>query len=595
MTSLGTAMQAGAATPPRRAARLLAAGYFALLLLQASIAPLQEPDEGRSASIAWEMMARGDWLTPRLNGICYYEKPPLFFWCAAAAMAVLGPVELAPRIPSVLASFLTVLVVAHWGRSFGRPGAGGLAGAALASMLLFALIARVALVDPLLTLAIAASLYCADRFLLDRPPAEATPGRYRLGFWGALALAVLAKGPVGIVIPLASVAVFSLATRDWRSLGSLLRPDGILLFAVIAAPWFVAMSRRNPDYPAEFLLGQNLDRFIEGSRFNRDKPFWYYLPVLLIGFLPWSLLLPGIVADVREAWKDRRGPESRRRLFLASAVLVPFLLLSIAHSKLLHYLLPICPPFALLAAETLTRAWARKEDSAVRAAFCRPQLLSFGALIAAFALVLCVPAALAPEVIARRLGFEPAAPGYDSDLAKIRRFRTPLSGAALILGGVGASAFGAAALLRRHRAPAALLVLTAALLGAVTLVQFLVEPMGPVISARALAEKTARHLAGDTPVVLYRRHLRGMTFYLRRRIVLFDAPYNEFGHDVSESDPYSFAGRPEALGAFLERNPAAVFVAEGPQRLRELEGYTARSFEVLDRESEFLIVRARRR
>jgi 4-amino-4-deoxy-L-arabinose transferase-like glycosyltransferase len=595
MTSLGTRPEAGAPGPSRRAGFLLAAGYLALLLVQASITPLQEPDEGRTASIAWEMLSGGDWVTPRLNGIRYYEKPPLFFWSAAATMAVLGRVALSVRIPSVLASFLCVLLVARWGRRRGSPGAGILAGIVLASIMLFALLARVAIVDPILTLAITASLYCADRLVVD-PEAAPTPARrHRLGFWAALAVAAVTKGPVGVLLPLASVFVFCLTVRDWRGLGSLLWPEGIALFTLIAAPWFVVMSRRNPDYAAAFFLGENLDRLLEGSRYNRDKPFWYYLPVFAIGFLPWSLLLPDILESVREAWRNRSLPESRRRLFLAWAVALPFLMLSFAHSKLQHYLLPLCPAFALLAAELLRTAWARTEGSPARATFCRVRLLGFGTAIAAFALAALVLATLRPEFIARRLGFESTAPGYDSDLGKVRRFQKPLSGAAMALVGLGASAFGAAALVRRDRASEALLLLAAGLLGAVLTAQFLIEPMGPLISARTLAAKTARHLSEDSPVVLYRRYLRGMTFYLRRRVLLWDPPFNEFGHEVSPSEPFSLAGRPERLPALLEQSPAAVFVIDGPQRLLELENYAARPFEVLDHEGEFLIVRACRR
>jgi 4-amino-4-deoxy-L-arabinose transferase-like glycosyltransferase len=582
----------GATVPSRRGLSWLAAAYLAILLVQASIAPLQEPDEGRAGSIAWEMLSSGDWITPRLNGIRYYEKPPLFFWSAAATMAVLGPRELSVRIPSVLASFLTVLLVAHWGRRLGRPGAGVLAAAALASTSLFAILARAAIVDPMLSLATTAALYCAERFLLGREPEQAYSGRHRLGFWAALAMAALAKGPVGIALPLSSVLVFCLAVQDWRGLTSLLRPDGLALFALIAAPWFLAMSRRNPDYPAEFFLAENVERFVEGSRFNRDKPWWFYLPVLLVGFLPWSLLLPKIVGGARRAWTDRGRPESRRRLFFIASVVAPVLVLSLAHSKLLHYVLPIAPAFALLAADTLASAWAGAQGPLARERCLRPELLTFGTAIATVALAALVLASLAPETIAGRLGFHPSAPGYDSDLAKVRLYRTPLVGAAGILLGLGASGFGASALLRRGRLSAALLCLVTAQLGSVLGVQFLIEPMGPAMSARTLARKTARHLAGDTPVVLYRRYLRGMTFYLQRRVLLWDPPYNEFGHEVPPSDPFSLAGRPEGLQAVLQRSPSAVFILESPQRLRELEGYGARSFDVLEQDGGFLIARA---
>jgi 4-amino-4-deoxy-L-arabinose transferase-like glycosyltransferase len=595
MIPIGASPKASAEAPGRRSGRLLAAGYLGLLLVQASIAPLQEPDEGRTASIAWEMLSSGDWITPRLNGIGYYEKPPLFFWSEAATMAVLGRVAFSVRLPSVLASFLSVLLVARWGRRLGRPGSGILAGVILASLILFALLARVAIVDPLLMLAITAALYCADRLLLDGESARPPSRRHRLGFWAALALAAVTKGPIGVILPLGSVVAFSLTVRNWKGLGSLFLPDGIALFTLIALPWFVLVSRRNPDYAAEFFLGQNLDRLVQGSRFNRDRPFWYYVPVFLVGFLPWSLLLPGILKSTREAWKNRTLEESRRRLYLAWAVVWPFLVLSFAHSKLLHYLLPLCPPFALLAADRLLSEWAGSEGSPLRAQLFRVRLLGFGGVVLAVALVLLVLAILAPETIARLLGFDPAVAGYESDLAKIRRFRTPLAGAALILLPIGASALGAVVLLSRKRPAAALLSLAGALVGGIVGVQFLIEPMGPAISARALAAKTARYLGQDTPVVLYRRYLRGMTFYLEKRVLLSDAPYNEFGHEVPPDDPFSLAGHPERLREFLERSPSAVFVLDGPSRLPELEGYSGRSFKVLDQEGEFLIVQSIRR
>src|SRR5581483_7519202 len=127
-----------------------------------------------------------------------------------------GPRVLSVRLPSVFASFLTVLLAARWGRRLKRPGGDLLVGEVLASMTLFALLARVALVDPLLMLAVTGALTCADHFLLDRDPAGRGPRFWRLGFWGALAVAALAKGPVGIVLPLASVGGYALMTGEWK-------------------------------------------------------------------------------------------------------------------------------------------------------------------------------------------------------------------------------------------------------------------------------------------------------------------------------------------------------------------------------------------
>jgi 4-amino-4-deoxy-L-arabinose transferase-like glycosyltransferase len=576
----------------RRMHAALTLGFFALLIAQASIAPLQETDEGRSAAIAWETLHSGDWVTPHLNGIRYYEKPPLYFWLVAAAMGVVGQTDLAVRLPSLLASFLTVLLVARWGTRMRGPRTGLLAASILASMFLFAFMARVAQVDPLLTLCITFSLYSADRFLLEPDRAA----RWTFGFWGALGLATLVKGPVGIVLPLAPLIVFLLWTRDWTGLGSLFRPSGLVLFLLICCPWYIAMSRRNPDYLAEFLLGQNLDRLIEGSRFNRDKPFWYYLPVLLLGFLPWSFYFLQASKRIREAFRNRARPESRRTLFLASAVLLPFLILSFAHSKLTHYILPLCPLGALLLAEALSLEWERPRDAGTPGRFGAGHLRIFGALLIAFAALALVPVGMDPEILSKRLGFEAIGPGHEMDLVRIRIYQTPLPGAAAILCALGISAIWAGGRIRRDRPQTAVLGLTAAVLLGIVGAQFLVAPMGPAMSSRALAGKTARHLTGDAPVVLYRRHLRGLTYYLKKPVILWEVLYNEFGHEVGteEAAPVTVGGRIEALIQLLKQRPETLLIVESSWRLQDLRTFSSMEFDELDREGDFLIVRVRR-
>lgn len=579
-------MTTGGAGISRWTSLALAFSYLALLITQASIAPLQETDEGRSASIAWEMLASGKWITPHLNGIRYYEKPPLYYWLSAAALGMAGTSKLCVRFPSVLASFLTVLLTVHWGRWSKNERTGLLAGAILGSSILFALLARAAMVDPLLALCTTSALYAADRLRMDLNRTL----RWPLLLWGSLGFAALVKGPVGIVLPLAALSAFHLGVKDWGGLRRLFHPAGLVLFAAICGPWYVAMSIQNPDYPKEFLLGQNLDRLIEGSRFNRDKPIWYYLPVALIGSLPWTLFLPRMAGKIRAALADRGDPGARSLLFLASAIIVPLLILSLAHSKLPHYLLPIFPPCALLLAVTLSDKWA--QDSKFGALHLR----ILGSLMAAFALALLTPVGMDPETISRRLGYEPDHPSHDVDIARIRRFQAPLLGAAAIVGSISAAVLAAGWAIRRGRPRVAVGGLATAMLLGVLGVQFLVAPMGPAMACQGLASKAARQIKGDTPVILYRRYLRGMTFHLGKPVVLWDALYNEFGHELRppEDGPWSLGASTEALQQMLGRRPDTILIVESPLKLEELRTSTSKMFDELDRDGEFIIVRVHR-
>lgn len=577
--------------PPgyERAKWILLLAYLAILAAGACVPPLQEPDEARCASISWEMHRSGDWITPHLNSVRYYEKPPLFFWLEAMVLGLFGPSNLAFRIPSLLASFLTVMLVVHWGKRLGGARAGLLAGAIQASMLLFSLIARVALVDPLLTLCIAASLYCAFRFLEVPDPSSGWP----YGFWSALAAAALVKGPVGIVLPLAALVSFQLWSRDSKGWRMLLHPGGLASFFVITMPWYASMTLRNPGYLREFLLGQNLDRLVEGSRFNRNKPIWYYVPVLLVGLIPWTLFLPHLFRNVVRAYKDRTLEGGRWRVFLATAVLVPFVILSLAHSKLPHYLLPLTPPLSLLLGEVLRAEWERPALPGEQGRSGVFPLVLLGAMLVVVALLGLLPIGKDAESISRRLRMESQGMGHETDLIRIRTYQMPLPGAVAIAGVMGVFCLGAAWMVRRNRPwPAALGLSAAFCLGAFG-AQFLVASMGPSITSQALAQKVARNLKEATPVVLYRRYLRGLTYYLGRPVVLWETLYSEFGHELSpeESARVSLEGKTEVLTSFLARHPDSIVIVESPMRLQELETVTRRTFDELDQEREFFIVR----
>jgi 4-amino-4-deoxy-L-arabinose transferase-like glycosyltransferase len=289
-------------------------------------------------------MARtGDWLTPRLNGIRYFEKPPLYFWLGAACAAVLGPIEAAVRLPSALACLGTVLLLMRWGRRAGGERVELLAGAIGGTLPVFALFAHMAMVDLAMTFLTTLALYSFWRGVVE--PQDAARRPWILGFWISCALAMLAKGPVGVALPLVSALGWLALTRSWDRLRAFARPDGLAVFALVAAPWFLAMESANPGYLREFFVEQNYARAVEGSMFDRDAPPWFYIPIVATYFLPWALFLPGAVRTLKLGRPEELSPDVRLRLFLGCSILLPLAILSLAQSKILH-LLPLGPPIA---------------------------------------------------------------------------------------------------------------------------------------------------------------------------------------------------------------------------------------------------------
>ena len=315
---------------------------------------LVNPDEGRYAEIPREMVASGDWTTPRLNGIKYFEKPALQYWATAAAFTLFGEHQWTARLWSALTGFLGVLMVFFTGRRLFGERAGWNAALVLASSLLWVLIGHVNTLDMGVSFFLSAAV-CA--FLLaqhDGADARAR-GRWMLAAWAALALALLSKGLIGLVLPGAALFLYVLLERDWRLAGRLRLVAGGALLLALALPWFVAVSRANPEFFHFFFIHEHFERFLT-KQHGRYQPPWYFIPVLLAGMLPWTVSLLDALA---RAWK--RDPQQtfqpRRFLLLWSAVV--FVFFSVSDSKLVSYILPIFPALALLIGDRLSRIGAR--------------------------------------------------------------------------------------------------------------------------------------------------------------------------------------------------------------------------------------------
>src|SRR6266571_6770019 len=294
--------------------------------------PLIEPDEGRYAEIPREMLERCDFVTPLLYYVKYFETPPLHYWLNAIFMSIFGRNEFAARFAGALMGLLAVLLTYHIGRKlFGRR-SGLLAALILGTCTGFLAQARLNITDMTLTCTLSASLAF---FIVAAREDERHKGQYYYASYLCAALAVLAKGLIGIVFPGAIIFLYLLLAKRWRLLREMRLATGILLFLLIAAPWFVLVSMRNPEFAHFFFIHEHFERFLTKVH-GRYQPGWYFFPILAAGLLPWTLLALHAAA---RAWSADRAQAFAPRRFLLLWVLVVFGFFSASNSKLASYIL----------------------------------------------------------------------------------------------------------------------------------------------------------------------------------------------------------------------------------------------------------------
>jgi len=303
--------------------------------------PLMEPDEGRYSEIPREMLERGDFVTPMLNYVKYFEKPPLHYWLNAISMSIFGENEFAARFPGALCGLLTVLLTYHLGNKlFGRR-EGLLASVALGSAAGFLIQGRINLTDMTLTFCMTAAV---GFFLLASRPDESRKGLYYYLFYVFAALAVLAKGLIGLVLPGGIIFLYLLCCRRWSVLKEMRLLTGIPLFLLVAAPWFVLVIQRNPEFFQFFFIHEHFQRFLTKVH-GRYQPFWFFVPILLLTMLPWSFFVPQAIL---QGWNRRREKDGDIFLYLIIWAGFIFLFFSKSNSKLIPYILPVFAPLALL-------------------------------------------------------------------------------------------------------------------------------------------------------------------------------------------------------------------------------------------------------
>ena len=453
---------------------------------------LWHPDEGRYSEIPRAMVESGNYVTPRLNGVKYFEKPALFYWMQAGSIKLFGVNEWALRLWPALLALLGCLAVYGAGRKlFGRR-AGLIAAIVLATSPLYYLLGRIITLDMAVSVLLSGALLS---FLLGvREPPGRTRSLYLYAFYALCAAATLTKGLIGIVIPAMVIGAWIVLLWDWRLLRAIHLPTGLLLFFVLAAPWHVLAARANPEFAQFYFIHEHFQRYLSTVHM-RYQPWWFFVPVLVLGMLPWiGLLFPALRAGWPR-WQTRHA--HREELFLLLWAGLVFAFFSASGSKLIPYILPMLPPLALLLGRYLAHAEPAPKPKGLRSGFW-----FFLVATAALGAYLAIELSRRPEVQAdtQRLG----------------------SGAYLMLAGLLLAVLAHFFLGRLATVTRPLAALAA---GAALLVLALgaaLPALDDKYSVKALAlELKARLLPADEVTTL-RAYYQDLPVYLARRITVVD-------------------------------------------------------------------------
>ncbi|WP_224982730.1 phospholipid carrier-dependent glycosyltransferase [Geomonas agri] len=487
----------------RRRDLVLLTVLFGLLFLQLlGHFPLIDPDETRYAEIPREMLERGDLITPMLNYVKYFEKPVLLYWLNAASFYLFGISEFTARLACALSGLGTVLFSYHLGRElFGRR-TGLLAALILGGCTGFLIQSRINITDIPLTFTVTVAL--GSYILAARDADQPRPGYYYL-FYIFAALAVLAKGLIGMVLPGAVVFWHIVLTRRWRILKEMRLVTGLLVFFAVASPWFVLVCQRNPEFFQFFFIHEHFERFLTKVH-GRYQPIWYFVPILIGFMIPWSFF---ILPALRNFWRNRSLPGGEARLYLALWAIIIFAFFSKSNSKLPAYILPVYPALAILIAGVFDRAF-NGDFLPLR----RPAIVFCGALC-----VLGCGGMLYPLVMHRPLV-------------------SPVGG--LVIGSIFViqGAVGLAAVKRRD--PRQLFV--GLLAGSILL--FLAAPhiVFPLFVERKSYREPGeivKKLAGPDAVLVSQGLRQGLSFYAQRRCVIFDGQGEiEFGSKIGDQSAW---------------------------------------------------------
>jgi 4-amino-4-deoxy-L-arabinose transferase-like glycosyltransferase len=492
--------------------------------------PLLDPDEGRYAEIPREMLESGDYITPRLNYVSYFEKPPFFYWLTAGSMALFGQKEWAVRLVPAMAGFLSLLLVMGLGKRIFDGRTGVMAAWIYLTSVIPTVLARLPIIDGVFSLFLTATwgTWWMGYNARTKPSRKAW---YWLS-WACLGLAVMTKGIAAIALTGLIVGGFIICRRDWRALLSFEWVPGLLIFAVIVVPWHWAVSSENPGFFHFYIVVQHFARLVSHEH---AKPFWFFMAVFPFGMLLWvAFFFPAVANSFRKAFKVVRSPrgDGEAILFLSIWVVAVIGLFSLSSCKLIPYILPAYPAMALLMADFVRDRSLKKRS-----------VLWVAAILAT--LLLVCAGALMP--VAMRQDALPI-----SELMPAIR----VGQAGLILGSV----FLLGSLFKRRMIPFATGFAMVLLFPAMLMV---VPSVAKYRKVGGFIKAMPRPLPGEIRIAEWRNYDQALSFYSGRRTILIDEIGElAYGSSLGDHSEYFLRGE-ESLKRLAVDVPLLVNIRPG--------------------------------
>ena len=453
---------------------------------------LANPDEGRYSEISREMALSGDFVTPRLNGLKYFEKPPLQYWATAISFKLFGENEFTARLYTALCGLGCILLMAYVGKHLYDAETGLLTGLVMLSAPYFAAMNEIVTLDMGLTFWMTLSV--ASFLIANAADAESSRKRWLWWAWAGMAGAVLSKGLIGIVFPAAALVLYCAVQRNARLLRKLEWRTGLAIFFVIAAPWFIIVSMRNPEFAHFFFIHEHFERFLTTTH-RRVEPWWFFVPILFAGFLPWAVAL---VPATFSGWRASPRLTASQHTFapLKFALLFSLFILAFfskSGSKLPAYILPMFPVLALTIGVYLRNAESKRLAWLVLPVF--PVAL-YGAYAAWQAPL------RRTEALSRQL------------YAEASDWAIP---AALAIAFAGLLAFF---FFRADRKWAGVLVISLGTMLGVELIERGYDRLSPLQSSATLADAIGPQLTGTTRLYSVENYEQSLPFYLKHTMTL---------------------------------------------------------------------------
>ncbi len=513
----------------RRSLLILLAAIAVIWFSNLEFRTLVKPDEGRYAEIPREMVASGDWVTPRLNDLKYFEKPPLQYWATATAYTLFGEHQWTSRLWTGLTGFLGILLVWYAGAHlFGREAA-GYAALLLSSSLLYVLMGHINTLDMGVTFFI--TLGILGLLLAQSQAKEKKQRNWMMVAWAGMALAVLSKGLMGIILPGTAVFIYCMVQRDFSLLKRMHWLAGLTVFAAITVPWFYLVMKANPEFFERFFIYEHYTRFTTKD-LGRYQPWYYFVPILLAGALPWTAtMFDAMWRTVRDSHLPEKMFNSRRFLLIWAVFIYVFF--SISGSKLPSYLLPMFPVLALLMGK--------------RIAEMRERTLFWQMLPS-------IPFALAILALAFNLDRLADTP---NQAELYPRYAIWLVTSALVT--LGGTLTGMWLLWRTKKRSAVLaLSLTALLSAQIALSGY--ESVARERSAKHIAEAIRDEVKPGVPIYSIWNYEQTLPFYLKRTFTLVQFQ-DEMNFGIQQ-EPERYIASMDEFTTVWERQPEALLIAE---------------------------------